>query len=52
MRKIIVFVLIVLPTLLWAQEFNAGLMAGIAPSQLDGDTHEGYKNLDTRPGLT
>ncbi len=47
-NKASVLFLLLFPTLLFAQEFKAGVRGGIVASQVDGDTYEGFN----KPGLT
>jgi hypothetical protein len=50
MKKAIFLFFLLIPFIQQAQEFNAGLMAGIAPSQLDGDKFSGYNKLGYTAG--
>lgn len=42
MKKLVIVLLLALPVLAWSQEFNAGILLGAVPSQLDRDTFSGY----------
>jgi hypothetical protein len=51
MKKLLILLIsLVVPFLMVAQEFNAGIIAGLAPSQLDGDMYRGYHKLGYTAG--
>ncbi len=45
MKRILLLFCLILPSLLFAQRFNAGIMAGGLVSQVDGDTYDGYHKV-------
>jgi hypothetical protein len=45
MRKYILFGLLIFSTTLFGQKFNAGLIGGIAGSQIDNDGYKGYDKM-------
>jgi hypothetical protein len=45
MKRAIMLVITLLPSVLYAQRFKAGLLVGITTTQVDGDTYAGYNKL-------
>ncbi len=51
MKKFIVFILLLLPLYVAAQQFRGGIIAGINGSQVDGDHYAGYNKLGFMGGF-
>ncbi len=50
-KKLVVLLLMLVPSLLPAQNFRAGIRAGICGTQVDGDTYEGFNKAGITAGL-
>ncbi|MBN1182483.1 MAG: PorT family protein [Bacteroidales bacterium] len=50
MRRIIFLLLVIINTTVFAQRFQGGFMAGIAGSQVDGDSYAGYNKINGQGG--
>lgn len=51
MRKFIILILILLPSYIFSQNFNGGVLAGMAATQVDGDGLGGYHRAGAIAGF-